>query len=304
MNEERDFSEKITELYFLKSITGDELSEIPVLPLKDIVVLPYMIFPVLAGRESTICAINKADETDKYILLLTQKNPNDEEPEYDNLNNIGTIAKIIQILRMPNGLIKVLVEGLLPANVEEFRKGLYISASAKILKKAYSEDNELNALTRQASKNFEEYVKSNPNIPDETLISYEQIKEPDKKMYFITSALLVPYFKKQKILEILELHKQFYEVIYLLTSEKEIINIEKDIENKIHKALQRNQRRFFVQEQIRILQDELGDDEVTDLDLIKIKEQIESSGMTDINLKKALDEFNKLKKLPQMSPDY
>ena len=277
---------------------------LPVLPLKDIVIFPYMVFPILAGRESTIKAINKSTETDKYIFLVSQIDPKLEEPSIDNLYTTGTIAKILQVLRLPNGLIKVLVDGLVIANSTGYIAGEYISSKLKIKPAEFEDNNELRALEKRSSKFFSEYISSNPSIPKETLEAFENIFEPDRKLFYIASALNVDVQKKQVLLEKNSLKDQYYELLYILNSEIEVLNIEKDIDAKIYQAMQKNQRKFIVQEQIRILQEELGDGTELDPDLIKIREQIEISGMPDPIMQKAMEEFNKLRKTPQMSPDF
>lgn len=278
--------------------------KLPVLPLKDIVVFPYMIFPILAGRESTIAAINNSIESDKYILLITQIDEKIEEPTFENLYRTGTVAKIIQVLRLPNGLIKVLVDGIVTAGIEKFYNEKFITADISLKTLAVKKDNELEALMRQATKLFNNYVTTNRSIPHEAIVAYENIKEPDRKLYYIASTINIDVHKKQQILEISDIHKQYYEVLYLLGSEMEVLNVEKEIDAKIYQTMQKNQRKFIVQEQIRILQDELGEGTESDPELMKLKEQIEKSGMPDPVLLKATDEFNKLKKMPSMSPDY
>ncbi|MFZ1323259.1 MAG: endopeptidase La [Ignavibacteria bacterium] len=279
-------------------------TDLPVLPLKDMVVFPYMMFPILAGRESTIAAINSSLEKDKFIMLVSQLDEKIEEPTFENLNKTGTVAKIIQVLRLPNGLIKVLVDGLVAAKVKKFKNDKFISAEIEILNVQFKKDTELEALIRQATKLFTEYVNTNRTIPQETVVAFENIKEPDRKLFYIASTINADVAKKQRILELTDIHKQFYEILYILGSEMEVLNVEKEIDAKIYQTMQKNQRKFIVQEQIRILQDELGEGMETDPDLIKIREQIESSGMPEPIMKKAMDEFNKLKKIPSMSPDH
>ncbi|HMQ70514.1 MAG TPA: endopeptidase La [Ignavibacteria bacterium] len=285
----------------LKATIPDNL---PVLPLKDIVVFPYMMFPILAGRESSIAAINKAVEKDKFILLVTQLDEKIEDPTFENLYKTGTVAKIIQVLRLPNGLIKVLVDGLVTAKISKFYSNNFITADITVKQNPINKDTELEALIRQSAKLFTDYVKTSRTIPHETLIAFDNIKEPDRKLFYIASTISANVHKKQHILEIDELHKQFYEVLFLLGSEMEVLNVEKEIDAKIYQTMQKNQRKFIVQEQIRILQDELGEGTETDPELIKLKEQIDKSGMPEQVMKKAMEEFTKLKKLPTMSPDY
>jgi ATP-dependent Lon protease len=277
---------------------------LPVLPLKDLVLFPFTIFPILAGRESTVKAINSAIDSEKYVLVVSQINPDIEETTPENLYTTGTIAKILQVLRLPNGLIKVLVDGIVPAKVENFINNDYITAEVKIKFTHFIENTELIALIRQASKLFNEYVTKNPSIPNETLVAFDNIKEADRKLYYIASTLNVEIKKKQKVLELGELSKQYYEIVYLLSSELEVLNIEKDIDAKVQAEMQKNQRRFIVQEQIKILQEELGEGYETDPELVKMKEDIEKAGMPEAINTKAMEEFNKMKKTPPMSPDY
>jgi len=283
---------------------ADIPKELPVLSLKDIVIFPYMIFPILAGRGTTIKAVNHSIDSHKYVLLLSQIDPKAEEPTIDNLYRTGTVARILQVLRLPNGLIKVLIDGIIPAKAESLTNTGFISANVTIKKNDFLFDTDLQALIRHSSKLFTEYVNSNQVIPNETIVAYENISEADRKMYYIASTLNIDVSKKQKILEINNLKDQYYEVLYHLASELEILNIEKEIDAKVYNAMQKNQRKFIVQEQIRILQDELGDGIEMDPELAKIKEQITTSGMPEKIMEKALDEFNKLKKTPPMSPDY
>jgi ATP-dependent Lon protease len=277
---------------------------LPVLPLKDIVLFPFTIFPILAGRDSTVKAINTSIDSEKYVLVVSQINPDLEETTSENLYTTGTIAKILQVLRLPNGLIKVLVDGIVPAKVESFHDNDYITADVTIKFTHFVENTELIALIRQASKLFNEYVAKNPSIPNESLVAYENIKEADRKLYYIASTINVEIKKKQRILELEDLSKQYYELIYLISSELQVLNIEKDIDAKVQAEMQKNQRRFIVQEQIKILQEELGEGYETDPELIKIKDEIEKAGMPEAIKTKALEEFNKMKKTPPMSPDY
>lgn len=301
INEEINLSSEADSVKDNKNLLPEVL---PVLPLKDIVLFPFTIFPILAGRDSTVKAINTSIDSEKYVLVVSQIDPNIEETTPENLYTTGTIAKILQVLRLPNGLIKVLVDGIVPARVTKFHTDEYITAEVAVKFTHYVEDTQLIALIRQATKLFNDYVNKNPSIPNETLVAYDNIKEGDRKLYYIASSLNVEIKKKQKILELDELTKQYYEVIYLLQSELEVLNIEKDIDAKVQAEMQKNQRRFIVQEQIKILQEELGEGYETDPELVKMREDIEKAGMPEAIKTKALDEFNKMKKTPPMSPDF
>lgn len=277
--------------------------KLPVVPLRDIVIFPYMMYPILAGRDSTINAINYSLEKNKYVLLLTQKDHKAEEAEINNLYEYGTVAKILQVIKLPNNLIKVLVDGIAQAKVISVEKNNFIESTVQYIFPPIDETTELKALIRQASKLFNDYVVNHRGVAQESLLAYENIKEPDRKLYYIASTILVSIQRKQRLLELSVLFDQYYELIDILSSELEIFKVEKDIETKINQSMQKNQRRFIVQEQIRILQDELNDEDETDPDFIKLKDSIQQSKMPKDVKDKAMEEFQKLKKIPPMSPE-
>jgi ATP-dependent Lon protease len=276
---------------------------LPVVPLRDIVIFPYMMYPILAGRESTVKAINHALDSHKYIMLLTQTDSKIEDPLPEHLYRDGTIARVIQVIKLPNNLIKVLVDGIVQAKIIKFDHKEYLEAEVSYKFPAIEESVELNALIRQTTKLFYDYVNSNRTIAQESLMAYDNIKEADRKLYYAASTITVPIHIKQRILEIDNLIKQYYELISILSSELEIFQVEKDIETKINQSMQKNQRRFIVQEQIKILQEELNDEDETDPDFIKIKNAIKKSKMPKEVKEKAMEEFNKMKKTPAMSPE-
>ncbi|MCI0449597.1 MAG: endopeptidase La [Chlorobi bacterium] len=276
---------------------------LPVVPLRDIVIFPYMMYPILAGRESTISAINYALEREKYIMIITQKDSKIEDPEPKHLYSCGTVARILQVIKLPNNLIKVLIDGLAQAKVLSFRQNNFLEADIEYNFSKIEETVELKALVRQASRLFQDYISNNRNVAQESLLAYENIKEPDRKLYYIASTILVSLQRKQRILELNSIIEQYYELINILSSELEIFKVEKDIEAKISHSMQKNQRRFIVQEQIKILQEELNEEDETDPEFIKLKEQIQNSKMPKEVMEKAMEEFNKLKKIPAMSPE-
>jgi len=278
-------------------------TSLPVVPLRDIVIFPYMMYPILAGRESTISAINYALEHEKYIMIVTQRDSKIEDPEPKHLHNEGTVARILQVIKLPNNLIKVLIDGLAQAKVLSFKQNVFLEADIEYNFTKIEETVELKALVRQASRLFQDYVSNNRNVAQESLLAYENIKEPDRKLYYIASTILVSLQRKQRILELNSIDEQYYELINILSSELEIFKVEKDIESKITQSMQKNQRRFIVQEQIKILQEELNEEDETDPEFIKLKEQIQNSKMPKEVLDKAMEEFNKLKKIPAMSPE-
>ena len=290
---------------------SDEISGIeniphvlPVLPLRDNVIFPYMIFPVLVGREQSIRAANFALDNSKYIFLAAQKRSNVEEPAKDDIYSEGTIAKIIQILKLPNGLLKILVDGIIQGRIVSYtERENFFEAEIEVISPKHEDKREMNALIRQMTNLFKEYVKINKSIPPEAVNAFDNIDEPDRKLFYVAANVNQQIDVKQKILQQFSLKDQLFEVIRLLNSEIEILKIEKEIEGKVQDNIQRTQRKFIIQEQIRILQDELGEEEESSPDFIKLKERIDKSKMPKPVMEKAVEEFNKLKKTPPSSPE-
>ncbi|MFZ2322660.1 MAG: endopeptidase La [Ignavibacteriaceae bacterium] len=283
----------------------DEIPEIlPILPLRDIVIFPYMIFPVLVGRAQSINSANYALDNTKYIFLSTQKKSNIEDPKPSDLYTEGTVAKIVQILKLPNGLLKILVDGLLQGRIVEFtdRKEFFEGKIEVVIPEPIN-DHEMNALIRQMSQLFKDYVKISRNVPNETISAFDNIEEPDRKIFYAAANINQSIEVKQNILDKYNLKEQYYEVIKVLNSEIDILKIEKEIDTKVQENISKSQRKFIIQEQIKILQDELGEDEDTSPEFVKIREQIKKAKMPKEVETKAIEELTKLKKTPPMSPE-
>lgn len=277
---------------------------LPVLPLRDVIVFPYMIFPVLVGRESSLRAATEAVERGKNIFLVAQKNPSIDDPNPDDVYRDGTVAKIIQMLKLPNGLMKILVDGLVQATIKEFLPSKsFLEAEIIINKTEVPSSHEIDALVRHTSTLFSDYVRISRNVPPEVLIAFEAIKDPQRRLFYMASNIIQSVEVKQRILQIQNLRDQLYEISKILTTEIDILKIEREIDTKVHDTIQKSQRKFFIQEQIRVLQDELGEDEGSP-ELVKIKKEIVKAKMPKEVHEKALEEFNKLKKTPLMSPEF
>jgi ATP-dependent Lon protease len=285
--------------------TFDDIpTTLPVLPLRDVVVFPFMIFPVLVGRESSLRAANEALERGKNIFLAVQRNSNVDEPGPDDIYQHGTVAKIIQMVKLPNGLMKILVDGVVQATAKKYSSNQqYLEAEIEITKISTPLGHEIDALVRHAGSLFSEYVRLNRNMPPEVLMAFDGIKEPQRRLYYIASNLILSVEAKQSILAIANLREQLYEMSKILTKEVDILKIEREIDGKVQDNIQKSQRKFFIQEQIRILQDELGDEEASP-ELIKLKDQLLKAKMPKEVQEKSLEEFNKLKKTPPMSPEF
>lgn len=277
--------------------------QLPVLPLRDVVIFPFTIFPVLVGRESSLKAAQTANERNKYIFLTAQKSPTIEEPGENDIYREGTVAKIVQILKLPNGLLKILVDGISQAVIEQFvPNNEFLEARIKLVAPKYESTPEIDAFVRHISSLFAEYIHLNRHLPSEILLAYENIKDPFRKMYFVASNITQSVETKQKILQQFNIKDQSVELIRLLNSEIDILKIGRDIDTKVHDNIQKTQRKFFIQEQIRILQDELGDEEMSP-EMLKLKDQIEQVKMPKEILDKAMEEYNKLRKTPPQSPE-
>jgi ATP-dependent Lon protease len=278
--------------------------DLPVLPLRDVVLFPFMIFPVLVGRESSLKAAYKALDQEKFIFITAQKDPTIEEPGVDDVYHEGTVSRIVQILKLPNGLIKILVDGTVQAHAKSFRQTEdFMEVEVELIHPEYRESTELDAQMRHISNLFIDYVKSGRNIPSEVLVVYENIKDPLQKLYYIAANLVQSVEVKQRILKLTSLHEQLYELSRILSGEIDILKLEQEIDTKVHDNIQKSQRKYFIQEQIKILQNELGEDE-TSPELMKLREKIEAVGLPEQAKAKADEELNKLKKIPTMSPEY
>jgi ATP-dependent Lon protease len=276
---------------------------LPVLPLRDVVVFPSMIFPVLVGRESSLRAVQQALEQGKYIFLAAQRNSVTEEPGIGDIYQEGTVAKIIQVLKLPNGLVKILVDGIVQASIDKVVPNpRFLEAELVIANPSTVLDSEADALLRHTSSLFAEYVHLNRNVPSEVLVAFENTRDPLRKLFYIASNILQTVEVKQKILQLPTLREQLHELIRIINAENDVLKIEKEIDSKVHDNIAKSQRKFFIQEQIRILQDELGEEESSP-ELVKLHDDITKARMPKDAEEKALEEFSKLRKTPPMSPE-
>ncbi len=287
-----------------KLIVEDIPKVLPVLPLRDTVIFPYMIFPVLVGREQSIKAANYALDHSKYIFLTAQKKSNIEEPTEDDIYKEGTVAKIIQILKLPNGLMKILIDGVIQGKIIRFLENKdFYEVEVEIVVPKEDDQKEIGALIRQMTKKFKEYISANDSIPPETLAAYENINEPDRKVFYVAANINQSVAVRQQILQKFSLKEQLYEIIKILTSELDILKVEKEIEKKVQENIAKTQRKFIIQEQIRILQEELGEEESVSPEFKKLYEKIKNAKMPKEVEEKAIEEYNKLRKTPPTSPE-
>ena len=289
-----------------KASRSETITTLPVLPLRDIVIFPNMIFPVLVGRESSLKAATEALNNDKQILLVTQQNPEVDEPFEEDVYRSGTVATIAQMLRLPNGLMRILVEGESQGIIREIAfNGEYMEAAVAIISPVPSTDKQMKALKRQVALLFQEYVRLHNEMPPEMFATFESIEDPVRQLYFVAGNLGSSTESKQRILEATEVKEQYMELVKLLNEEIEILRLEQEIDSKVQDTIQKSQRQFIIQEQIRALQDELEDEarEVSP-ELTKLREAIEKAKMPKEVEAKAFEELDKLRRTPAMSPEF
>ncbi|KQT70864.1 DNA-binding protein [Methylobacterium sp. Leaf465] len=271
-----------------------------VLPLRDIVVFPHIIVPLFVGREKSIRALEEAVRTDRHILLATQINASEDDPSTDAIYKIGTLASVLQLLKLPDGTVKVLVEGAGRAKIARFTKSdTYYEAEAETLTDELGDSVEAEALARSVIAEFENYVKLNKKISPEVVSAVTQIDEPSKLADTVGSHLAVKIADKQAILEIPTVAQRLERVLSLMESEISVLQVEKRIRTRVKRQMEKTQREYYLNEQMKAIQKELGDSEDGKDELAELEEKIEKTKFTKEARDKAVAE---LKKLRQMSP--
>ena len=276
---------------------GEELH--PVLPLRDIVVFPHMIVPLFVGREKSINALEEVMRTDKHILLAAQKNAGDDDPEHDEIYEVGTLASVLQLLKLPDGTVKVLVEGSSRAQIKYYTDNNdYFEAGIEPIEEDIGADEEVEALSRSAISQFESYVKLNKKISPEVLGTIGQIDDYSKLADTIASHLAIKISDKQEILEVRSISERLERVFALMESEISVLQVEKKIRSRVKRQMEKTQREYYLNEQMKAIQKELGDGDERD-DISEFEEKIENTKLSKEARDKSLAE---LKKLRQMSP--
>ena len=283
-----------------KPIAPGTIDAYPVLPLRDIVVFPHMIVPLFVGREKSIRALEEVMKADKPILLATQKNASDDDPATDAIFSTGTLASVLQLLKLPDGTVKVLVEGVSRATVVGYvpADGHY-AARAEAIADDPLENVEAEALARSVTSEFENYVKLNKKISPEVVAAVGQISDYSKLADTIASHLAVKISDKQAILEIRSVAKRFEKCLALMESEISVLQVEKRIRTRVKRQMEKTQREYYLNEQMKAIQKELGDSEDGKDELSEIEERIKNTKLSKEARDKAMGE---LKKLRQMSP--
>ncbi len=278
----------------------EEQALYPVLPLRDIVVFPYMIVPLFVGREKSINALDKVKDSDKKIILAAQKNAADDDPGFDEIYQMGIVATVLQMLKLPDGTVKVLVEGGARATIKNYTDNEdYYEAEVEFVEETISVDKEIEALARSVVAQFENYVKLNKKIAREVLSTVSQIEDYSKLADTITSHLSIKIAEKQEILEITDITKRLEKIYGLMESEISVLQVEKKIRSRVKRQMEKTQREYYLNEQMKAIQKELGDGDDGRDDISEFEEKIGKTKLTKEARDKALAE---LKKLRQMSP--
>jgi len=278
--------------------------ELPLLPLRDVVVYPHMVIPLFVGREKSIEALEAAMTGDKQILLLAQKNPADDDPTDDALYGVGTIATVLQLLKLPDGTVKVLVEGEQRGAVEKFGQAdSYLSAEVSLIEEAAAPERESEVFVRSLLSQFEQYVQLGKKVPAEVLSSLNSIDEPSRLVDTMAAHMALKIEQKQEILEIIDLQTRVEHVLALLDAEIDLLQVEKRIRGRVKKQMERSQREYYLNEQMKAIQKELGDGDEGHNEIEELKKRIDAAGLPKDAMAKAQAELNKLKQMSPMSAE-
>lgn len=278
--------------------------ELPLLPLRDVVVYPHMVIPLFVGREKSIEALEAAMTGDKQILLLAQKNPADDDPGEDALYRVGTIATVLQLLKLPDGTVKVLVEGEQRGAVERFMEvDGHLRAEVALIDEVEAPERESEVFVRSLLSQFEQYVQLGKKVPAEVLSSLNSIDEPSRLVDTMAAHMALKIEQKQDILEIIDLSARVEHVLALLDGEIDLLQVEKRIRGRVKKQMERSQREYYLNEQMKAIQKELGDSEEGHNEIEELKKRIDAAGLPKDALTKATAELNKLKQMSPMSAE-
>ncbi len=284
--------------------TVDDLSGVPVLPLRDVVVYPHMVIPLFVGRDKSIVALDKAMSAGKRILLVAQKTPDLDDPQPTDLYEVGTLATILQLLKLPDGTVKVLVEGSERALIDRINVFDHFSAEITMLSEEDRHDErEIDVLVRSIIAQFEQYVKLNKKVPPEILTSLSGIDEPGRLADTVAAHMALKLSEKQRVLEIQDVKSRLEQILGVIEGEIDVLHIEKRIRGRVKQQMEKSQREYYLNEQMKAIQKELGEMEDAPNELADLEARIEKAGMSKEAKEKATSELNKLKLMSPMSAE-
>ncbi|HDR4560946.1 endopeptidase La [Bacillus cereus] len=277
---------------------------VPLLPLRGVLVYPTMVLHLDVGRDKSIQALEQAAMDENIIFLAMQKEMNIDDPKKDDIYSVGTVAKVKQMLKLPNGTLRVLVEGLHRAEVVEFiEEENFVQVSIQTVTEKVEDDLEEKALMRTLLEHFEQYIKVSKKVSNETFATVADVEEPGRLADLISSHLPIKTKQKQEILEIVSVKERLHTLISIIQDEQELLSLEKKIGQKVKRSMERTQKEYFLREQMKAIQTELGDKEGKGGEVEELREKIEQSGMPEETMKAALKELDRYEKLPASSAE-
>ena len=282
----------------------DELVEMPLLPLRDVVVYPNMVIPLFVGREKSILALEEAMSKDKQILLVAQKNASVDDPGEEDIYTVGTVSSILQLLKLPDGTVKVLVEGGDRAQLVELQQGdEFLIAKASKIESSILSDVDTDALVRSSMAQFDKYVNLSKKVPSEVLTSLSGIDEPGRLADTIAAHMSLELDQKQAVLEISDISERIEHLLGLMAAEIDLFQVEKRIRGRVKKQMEKSQREYYLNEQMKAIQKELGDMDEAPNEIEELENKIAESGMSKEAADKTNAELNKLKMMSPMSAE-
>ena len=280
-----------------------EIIELPLLPLRDVVVYPHMVIPLFVGRDRSIQALNEAMANDKQILLVAQKNASVDDPGKEDIYRVGTVSSVLQLLKLPDGTVKVLVEGVYRAKLESVSDGEFYTAATIAEESTELEADEADALVRTTLSQFDKYVNLSKKVPSEVLNSLSGIEEPGRLADTIAAHMSLELEKKQAILEIPDIKDRIDHLLGLMEAEIDLFQVEKRIRGRVKKQMEKSQREYYLNEQMKAIQKELGDMDEAPNEMEDLENKIKQSGMSKEAEEKACAELQKLKMMSPMSAE-
>jgi ATP-dependent Lon protease len=281
-----------------------EIFALPVLSLRDVIVYPHMVIPLFVGRKASIVALERAMENDKRIVLVAQKDPSVDNPKENDIYKVGTVATVLQMLKLPDGTLKVLVEGQNRCNLLEVKDdGNFIESSVEALACSKDVSEETGVLVRSTKALFEQYVNLNKKIPVEVVSTLSDIDDADRLADTVVSHMTLPLDQKQMILELDVISERLKKLISFIDSELDLLKVEEKIRGRVKKQMEKSQKEYYLNEQMKAIQKELGDQEGNATEADILREKIENSGMPKSANEKAFSELNKLKMMSPMSAE-
>jgi ATP-dependent Lon protease len=287
------------------AVKGATLDALPVLPLRDVVVYPHMVIPLFVGRDKSMRALERAMEGERQILLVAQRSPDIDDPEIGDLHQVGTLAGVLQLLKLPDGTVKVLVEGQSRVSIEKFHEeGGTLTARSRVIEPVYSvKERELDVVSRTLVSLFEQLVKQSRKLPPEVLATLSGIDDPSRLADSIAAHLSVRMADKQKVLETADVGQRLELLIGLVDGEMDLQQVEKRIRGRVKSQMEKSQREYYLNEQMKAIQKELGESEDGPNEIEELQRKIDTAGMPKAVLAKARQEFSKLKQMSPMSAE-